>query len=136
MRIIILLLLINISGYSQKTWEFSSIMTSDYFRQDSVLCFAEAKKGEGIVTIKIHMVCGKVISPIFVKTNLGNFLQHIDHVNKNGFYCFNLYLRRQDQWKSIDSGIKEISFYNGKTWNYINVNSNLKKLKEYAKQKD
>jgi hypothetical protein len=131
---LILLLLISTSVFGQKTWTFADKMQSDYFRMDSVFCYAESIRLDQCVTIKIKTVRQPILSPIYITTNNGSFMVNFDRKDKFGWNCYDLYLRRTDQWKSIESGIRTIQFYTGIKWEIINLNSNLSKLKSYAEK--
>ena len=131
--IVLISLLFSLNSFGQKrTWEYASRMQSGFYQSDSCFVVFEATKGEQDVKIKCKIIKTPILSPVFIFTNKGNFTLHFTHVNKFGFYVAHFYIRNQNIWTALDSGITEIRFFSGKRWYYVKINDNLNKLKDYA----
>ena len=130
--LLFLLITINVSGQN-RTWEFASRMQSGFYQSDSCFVLFEATKGEQDVKVKCKIIKTPILSPVFIFTNKGNFTLHFSHINENGFYVAYFYIRNQNIWTALDSGIKEVRFFSGKKWYYVTINDTLTKLKTYAK---
>jgi hypothetical protein len=100
----------------------------------NVICLAQTDKLSQYVDIKIKVIHEKVIGPVFIETNKGNFSMVPDKINKNGFTILRLFFRLKEQWVSIDSGITKIIVKTEQNVYNLTINNNLSNLKNYANE--
>jgi hypothetical protein len=135
MKILLFLLLFSLNLQAQqKTWLHGIVMQSDWYTKDSAFLYFQAQVNDKYVDCKIKALNEPILSPVFFVCKNGKFAVHVERINPNGFYIIRLFLRQQEQWLSIDSGLETVRFYTGKRWYIIPVKSNLKTLKTYCNE--
>ena len=135
MKLLLFLLL-----FQQKDFANNQIMVSGITMIENlhysfcVSVLGQAIKGDAYVDLKIHIPNEKILGPVFIKTNNGQFSPlPIQYVNKNGYSIIRLFFRLSDQWTSIDTGITFIVVKTRENVYRIQINNNLSNLKNYAK---
>ena len=103
--------------------------------EPKIVILGQSIKGDAYVDIKIHIANERIINPVFIETNKGQFTIPIYTINKSGYSILRLFFRLKEQWVSIDSGINFIIVKTDKKTYRIVVNNNLNKLKTYALNK-
>ena len=133
LTVTILLIILPIIALSQRrAWEFSSMVTTDWYTSNLDYCYFEVFKSQKYIDLKVKLYKADITTPIRIDTHLGEISVHAYNISKRKFYVFRLFLRDIYLWKHLDSGVISIRAFDGQKWHVIAINDNLKLIKEYA----
>lgn len=130
----LLIILFPLMTFGQRqTYEHGLKMQSGFYGVYTLnVCTFEAFKGGKEITLKIHTKKPIIGGVIITTKPVERFGLKIEGVNRSGFYIVKLHSYMIDLWESADQGIRFIQFNTGKEFEVIEINDNLKKLKDYA----